>query len=172
MNESRQKQLLDGQSSVARKVFEGVPIQEAWAETGIAQAMRNRGVTIASHTVRACILEMKDAGLIKEPRTGHYQRAPVTTKVAKVLSLPTETISEPVMTGKTYTVKPTPSPLDLLGTVATELTLLASEFGERMRALALRVEEVALSVEAQREQDAEAMAKAQQLRALLKGFAE
>lgn len=174
MKESRQRQLLEGQSSVARKVFEGVPIQEAWAENEILKAMRTSGVTIAAHTIRACLLDMKDVGLIKEPRQGQFQRAPVQpylrlSESQSPTQQPTQA-SEPVM--PTTTKTQTPSPLDLLATVATELVLLSSEFSERMKALAARVEEVALSVAAQREADAAIIAQANQLKVLLKGFGE
>jgi hypothetical protein len=176
MKESRQRQLLEGQSSVARKVFEGVPIQEAWAENEILKAMRTSGVTIAAHTIRACLLDMKDVGLIKEPRQGQFQRAPVQPYLRQseaVAPKPVENnpipASEPVM--QTPTAK-TPTPLDLLGTVATELVLLSSEFSERMKALADRVEDVALSVAAQRESDAAIIAQATQLKELLKGFGQ
>jgi hypothetical protein len=175
MKESRQRQLLEGQSSVARKVFEGVPIQEAWSENEIVRAMRASHMTVAAHTVRACILEMKDVGLIKEPKSGHFQRVPVQpylrlSGVTDPLT-PTRPVSE--TTVQTPTAKKTePTPLDLLATVATELTLMASEYSERLRALSLRVEEVALSVASQREADAAIIAQANQLKVLLKGFGE
>lgn len=175
MKESRQQQLLEGQSSVARKVFEGVPIQDAWAEKEIVKAMRTGGFTIAAHAVRGCLLDMKDVGLIKEPKSGHFQRVPVQSYLR--LSEVTEPLAkfqpsnEPAMQTPT-TKKPEPTPLDLLATVATELVLLSSEFSERMKALALRVEEVALSVGAQREADAAIIAQANQLKVLLKGFGE
>lgn len=173
MKESRQRQLLEGQSSVARKVFECVPIQEAWSENEIVKAMRAAGPTIASHAVRGCLLDMFDVGLIKRPSANYYQRVPV-QPFLRLSAAPTQKptpASEPAMT--TTTVKKTETaPLDLLGTVATELALLASEFGERLRALALRVEEVALTVEAQREADAAIIAQANQLKVLLKGFGE
>lgn len=163
MKESRQRQLLEGQSSMARKVFEGVPIQEAWSENDIVKAMRSSSMTVAVHTIRACLLDMVDAGLIRQPKSGHYQREPVQPFLRLPTDQPTNNI-EPVMsTAK----KPEPTPLDLLGTVATELVLMASEFAERMKALAARVEEVALQVEAQREADASTMAKVNQLKALL-----
>lgn len=175
MKESRQRQLLEGQSSVARKVFEGVPIQEAWAENEILKAMRTAGVTIASHTVRACLLDMKDVGLIKEPSKGQFQRVPVqpylrmsdeTAERLKQKFNPTPA-EEPAM--QTTTAKaPAPTPLDMLSTIATELTLMATEYGERMRAMSLRLEEVALKIEEQREVDAASMEKANKLQALLK----
>jgi hypothetical protein len=111
--------------------------------------------------------------LIKEPKSGHFQRVPVQPYLRLNDHKPytPEPISEPAM--PTPTDKKTEvTPLDLLATVATELALLASEFGERLRALSLRVEEVALSVGAQREADAAIIAQATQLKELLKGFGQ
>lgn len=174
MKESRQRQLLEGQSSVARKVFEGVPIQEAWSENEIVKAMRASHITVAAHTVRACLLDMKDVGLIKEPRQGQYQRMPVQPYL-RLSDAPTETIhptanNEPAM--PTTTAKaPTITPLDQLSTIATELTLMSAEFGDRLKALAVRLEEVALAVETQREEDAAAMAQVNQIQTLMKALA-
>lgn len=175
MKESRQRQLLEGQSSVARKVFEGVPIQEAWEETAIIKAVRTAGVTIAAHAVRGCLLDMKDVGLIKEPHKGQFQRMPVqpplrlTEKTANE-STPTPAIEPAMQT--TTAKKPEQTPLDMLSTLATELTLMATEYGERMRALSLRLEEIALKVEEQREDDAKIIEQANQLKTLLKGFGQ
>lgn len=170
MKESRQRQLLDGQGSVARKVFDGVPIQEAWPEKEIVLAMRTSGMTIASHTVRACLLDMKDVGLIKEPKKGQFQRVPVQPylRLTDVTDPLTKTpASEPTM--QTTTAKaPAPTPLDMLSTIATELELMSAEFGARMKGLANRLEEVALKIEEQREVDAASMDKANKLQALLK----
>jgi hypothetical protein len=171
MKESRQRQLLEGQGSVARKVFDGVPIQEAWAEKEIVLAMRTSGMAIASHTVRACLLDMKDVGLIKEPKKGQFQRVPVQpylrlTEKAVNESTPTPVIEASMQT--TTAKKAEQTPLDMLGTIATELTLMATEYGERMRALALRLEEVALKVEEQREADDAVMIKAHKIQALMK----
>ncbi|MNG12060.1 hypothetical protein D3C84_956450 [compost metagenome] len=47
---------------------------------------------------------------------------------------------------------------------------LSDEFSKRMKALATRIEEVALSVEAERESGAEVIAKARLLHEAIKGF--
>lgn len=167
MKESRQRQLLEGQSSVARKVFEGVPIQEYWAEDEILRHLKLTSTGASPHTVRACLGELKDAGLIREPLKNHFQRAIVNIKPPKPEA------SEAVMnngTQKSGQPKAEITPMDQLATVGTELTLLATEFGERLRAMALRIEEVALSVESQRESDAAAMAKVRQFQGLLKSI--
>lgn len=175
MKESRQRQLLEGHGSVARKVFDGVPIQEAWPEKEIVRSMRTNNITIAAHTVRACLLDMKDAGLIKEPSKGLFQRVPVQpylrlTEKAVTESTPTPIIEATMQT--TTAKKAEQTPLDMISTISTELTLMATEYGERMRAMSLRLEEIALKVEEQREEDAKIIAKANQLKDLLKGFGQ
>lgn len=194
MNISRQRQLLDGQTSVARKVFHSVPIQDAWDEATIIREMRASGssVTIAAHAVRSCLYDLKDAGLVKEPSKGHFQRATVTVREPKAPRAATSrnANSEPAPPSfyaegtepapahlveyeatmkNTLTLAPAPmTPLDVLGTIATELTVFSVEFGARMKALSERVEDVALLIEAQREADAASMAKVRQLQDLLK----
>ncbi|KII34871.1 hypothetical protein NL64_06310 [Pseudomonas fluorescens] len=169
MNESRQQQLLASQSGLARKVYEAVPIQACWSETTILNAARLTGVNTAPHVIRACLRDMKDSGLIREPTRGEFQRETVTIKAPK----PTKPIlSKPAMTTKQpETVKSPVSPIDLLSEVSTELASIGTEFLLRMQLLSTRVDELALSIEAQRETDATAMAKAHQLQALLKEFA-
>lgn len=178
MNISRQRQLLDGQSSVARKVFEGVPIQEAWDEFAIIKNLRGSGgVTIASHAARSCLYDLKDAGLIKEPRKGHFTRTPVAVKEPRAIKSAesAESASFPndeATMACTLTRHQAPqTPLDVLGTIAIDLTVFSTEFTARMKALSERVEDVALLVEAQREADAATMAKANQLQSLIKEMA-
>ncbi len=50
--------------------------------------------------------------------------------------------------------------------------ILADDFSKRMKALASRIEEVALSVEAERETNAAAVGKLKQLQELLKGISQ
>lgn len=177
MNAAKQRQLLDGQSSVARKVFESVPIQDPWTEGEIITALRAGTVSIAAHAIRACLYALIDAGVVKEVRKGYFQRVPVTAKKereAKTSEQPPA--SEASMKNATLSL-PTPpaapalTPLEVLGTIAAELNEVSVEFGARMKALSERLDDVALLVEAQREADAEKMAKATQFRTLLKEMA-
>ena len=61
--------------------------------------------------------------------------------------------------------------LDVLATLSGEVVSLSDEFSKRMKALAGRIEEVALSVEAERESNAEAIVKAKRLQEALREFA-
>ncbi|MNJ79358.1 hypothetical protein D3C77_773520 [compost metagenome] len=51
-----------------------------------------------------------------------------------------------------------------------EVISFSDEVAQRMKKLATRIEEVALSVETEREANAEALDKFKQLQSLLKGF--
>ena len=61
--------------------------------------------------------------------------------------------------------------LDVLAALSGEVVSLSAEFSKRMKALAGRIEEVALSVEAERESNAEAIVKARRLQDALREFA-
>lgn len=169
MNESRQQQLLASHTSLARKVYEAVPIQTSWSENTILNAVRLTGVNTGPHVIRACLRDMKDSGLIREPTRGEFQREAVTIKAPK----PTKPIlSKPDMpTKQPETPQQVATPLDQLSALSVELVTIGTEFNLRLKKMASRVEEVALSIEAQREADAAAMEKVQQLQSLLKGFA-
>ena len=66
MNESRQQQILAGQSSIAQKVFGHVPIQASWSAHDIHGAVIAANATGASaYAIRRALGELKDAGLIR-----------------------------------------------------------------------------------------------------------
>ena len=166
MNESRQQQILAGQSSIAQKVFGYVPIQTSWSSHDIHGAVSAANATGASaYAIRRALGKLKDAGLIREPAGGKFQRDAATPKPKK----------EPVMTQATkstvVSIKKSEGALDVLAALSGEVVSLSEEFSKRMKALAGRIEEVALSVEAEREIDAEAITKAKRLQEALREFA-
>jgi hypothetical protein len=166
MNESRQQQLLSGQSSIAQKVFGYVPIQASWTTHDIHRAASAADATGASaYAIRRALGELKEAGLIREPVGGKFQRDAVTSKLKKAQVM-TQVAKQTVISIK----KPEGGPLDVLATLSGEVRILSDEFSKRMKALATRIEEVALSVEAERESGAEAIAKARLLHEAIKGF--
>ncbi|ROM91045.1 hypothetical protein [Pseudomonas brassicacearum] len=166
MNESRQQQMLAGQSSIAQKIFSYVPIQSCWAARDIHGAVLAANVSGASaYAIRRALGELKDAGLIREPVGGKFQRAVATPKSKKETTMP-QVSKQSVASTKT-----TDGALDVLATLSGEVVSLSEEFSKRMKALAGRIEEVALSVEAERESNAEAIVKAKRLQEALREFA-
>lgn len=167
MNESRQQQILAGQSSIAQKVFALVPIQAAWSNHEIHGAALTAKATGASpYAIRRALGELKEAGLIREPVGGKFQRDAATQKPTK----------EPAMTQvakqTVVSIKKPEGALDVLASLSGEVVSLADDFSTRMKALASRIEEVALSVEAERETNAAAVGKLKQLQELLKGISQ
>lgn len=166
MNESRQQQMLAGQSSIAQKVFDYVPIRSSWSARDIHGAVLAANVSGASaYAIRRALGELKDAGLIREPVGGKFQRDPTTPKPKKERAV-TQSAKQAVVS-----IKPPESALDVLAALSGEVVSMAGEFSQRMKALAGRIEEVALSVEAERESNAEAIVKAKRLQQALREFA-
>ncbi len=192
MNETRQQQLLQGHTALAKKVYEFVPIQEAWPASAINTALRTNGQTAAHHVaVRACLGDLKDQGLIKEVKPGIFQRLEVTVKIKPKnppgsqtyldLADPNKFIPQNPPKGTPVT-KPSnpvlklsdvaalsklpPSAIDTLATLAEELVVLSDDFGARMKALSVRIEEVALVVEAERMKNSEASEKLKTLQSI------
>ena len=167
MNESRQQQILAGQSSIAQKVFTLVPIQTAWSNHEIHSAALTAKATGASpYAIRRALGELKEAGLIREPVGGKFQRDAATPKTIK------EQAVNQVAKQTVISIKKPEGALDVLASLSGEVVNLADDFSKRMKALAVRIEEVALSVEAERESNAAAVGKLKQLQELLKGISQ
>jgi len=167
MNESRQQQILAGQSSIAQKVFTLVPIQAAWSNHEIHGAALTAKATGASpYAIRRALGELKEAGLIREPVGGKFQRDAATPKTIKEQAV-TQVAKKSVVS-----IKKPEGALDVLASLSGEVVNLADDFSKRMKALASRIEEVALSVEAERETNAAAVGKLKQLQELLKGISQ
>ena len=166
MNESRQQQMLAGQSSIAQKVFGHVPIQARWSARDIHGAVLAANASGASaYAVRRALGELKDAGLIREPIGGKFQRDVATPKSKKETAMP-QAAKQTVVS-----IKKAEGALDVLAALSGEVVSLSDEFSKRMKALASRIEEVALSVESERESNAEAITKAKRLQEALREFA-
>lgn len=166
MNESRQQQMLAGQSSIAQKVFGYVPIQTSWSVPAIHAAVQAAKTTgAAAPAIRRALGELKDAGLIREPIAGKFQRAAATPKPKK------EQVVTQVAKQTVVSIKKPEGALDVLAALSGEVVSLSDEFSKRLKALAGRIEEVALSVEAERESNAEAIVKARRLQEALREFA-
>lgn len=167
MNESRQQQILAGQSSIAQKVFTLVPIQAAWSNHEIHGAALTAKATGASpYAIRRALGELKEAGLIREPVGGKFQRDAATPKTIKEQAV-TQVAKQAVVS-----IKKSEGALDVLASLSGEVVSLADDFSKRMKALASRIEEVALSVEAERESNAAAVGKLKQLQELLKWISQ
>lgn len=162
--------LIRGQTGIAQKVYECVPMQEPWASFQVLAALRNMtGSTPDTRIVSGCLASLVDAGLIKKVGRDQYQRI----VVARLDAREKTTTKEPQMAEAVQSVETKPaelkraaSPLEMLGELATEIVGMA----EHMKRLAARVEDVALAVEQEREVTAKSVEQYRQLKALLKSL--
>lgn len=167
MPQAKYTRILEGQSALAQKVFAAVPIQEPWTTTNIYSALRRSGTAADARAMRRCLAELKDGGLIREPETGLFQRVSPKNDVAREKD---KDMPKPALKAVTGTKASEAGALDALASLASEVTLIAAEFGQRMKALANRIEEVALTVESEREGNAEQIVKIKQLQQTLKSL--
>lgn len=155
MTPEKQRQKLAGQSGIAQKVFEAVPIQEAWPPNQIGQAIaRVCGSQLDGHTILGCLGRLKDAGLVREVEPQRFRR----TAVSPVSIKPKEAMPAPQ--------KPAPQP----AAPTSAIDLLAG-IAKSMRALAGEIETAALAIEEGQAKADEDVQKLRQLQALLKGLA-
>lgn len=162
MTPSKQAALLQGLPNVARKVFEQVPIQDAWEPIQIQTTLRAQARSnIDMHVLRGCLRTLKEAGLIKETSHGRFRRVDTRTPAANPKD------KEPPMAKEQHPVTGQPAPddhdpIELFATLASELTSLADQVAASLKALAGRLEEAALAAEQHRERlaaDVEAVRK-------------
>lgn len=174
MSSAKIDRMLDGQTQLARKVFEMVPIQEAWDARRIADAVRSSGLSSAAcNVIRACLGDLHDNGLIKQPSPHHFQRQPskIITTRTPAMTLTTKTTPNPVNVATPDTVGASTSPLELLGDLSGEVLALADDFTRRLQALSKRIEDTALVIEQGQERFADKVEKFAQLQSLLKSLA-
>lgn len=162
MTPEKQKQKLAGQTSIAQKVFQFVPINDEWAPTHIAYALHQAtGSRIDPHILKGCLMTMADAGLIRSSVYGTFRRAAVSVPTPIPVIQPQKTEkATPAMTIPANTEKPTTSAIDLLAGIAHKLLDVAHD-----------IETAALAIEEGQAKSDQEAAKFKQLQALLKGMA-
>ena len=80
MTPGKLQKILQGQTALARKVFEVVPIKEAWPASQIRHSLKEVERSNADlHTVRGCLATLREIGLVREPEPGCFQRHAVRT---------------------------------------------------------------------------------------------
>lgn len=170
MTPARAEALLQGQTSLARKVFDATPIQESWTVASIRNALSGASMTTSAHVIRGCLRELIDAGLVRQPERNQFQRVEI-----RAAAKPQQ--QEPAMPAAAQATPAPPSipaeqhtPLELLGELAGEMGALAKAMAEQLHNMARRIEEVALVVEQDREAIAADLTKLRQFQALLKSM--
>ena len=151
MSSARQQVLLSGQTAVAKKVFEVVPIQDAWDHRQIQGALqRATRSTLDFRIMQGCLNTLKQAGLINEPRSGYFERVKLREPTQK---MSTKINGEAAHDGERC------ASVDML-----------SELAERARTLAIDLDAAADAIAEEHASNAQALQKLDSLRALLKNL--
>jgi len=160
--------MLQGQTCIARKVFEAVPIQEAWTASQIKNALHNNEASGADlHVIRGCLRELKESGLIREPENGLFRRNEIKTAIDHHKEIP--------MT-RTTSLKSVDAPevqktsLERMSELSAHLKTLGESFNTALQSIATQLEDVALSIEQEREHNSVNLDKLKQLQSLLKSL--
>jgi hypothetical protein len=149
-----------------KKVYEAVPASEAWTSTQIIAEISRLGYSMRdSKAIIGCLDTLKRQGLIAEPERGSFIRTEVkeTTTFDKFIE---ETKEKTMATSKPVTqIKQ--SNLDRLISLSEKANGLAAQ----MKAMATELENVALEIEAEIQENSTSAQKLKQLQELLKGVA-
>ena len=148
-------------SEQAKKVYECVPISDAWKPAQIMTELHRKNISMNDYrVVMGCINTMIDSGLVIESPKGYFKREPVRDncddKPVKAISVnqPKEIVMKNVAMVKK-------GPIDLLG-----------DFASRLRVLADDVEGIALTIAGQTEKNETETAKLRQLQSILKSLGD
>ncbi|VVD74782.1 hypothetical protein PAQ31011_00809 [Pandoraea aquatica] len=162
MTPSRFESKLRGQSAIAQKVFEAVPIQECWTLGQIGSALiRTTRASIDMRILQGCLAALRDVGLVQEVKTGHYRRVQVKPTATADKTVAIQTKEKVVVTNEPK------SPIDLLSAITKRLAALHKHVEAETKAIASEIETAALSIEEGIEKTAGEAAKFKQLQKLL-----
>lgn len=152
ISDAKHKELLAAQSAIARKVFEVVPIQQAWTSQAIGGALQQQTrASIQFRTLEGCLNTLLEAGLICEPKKGLFQRVTPRGTLQRVAIMPPKLNDEP--------------PREV-GAVE-----LLTELADRARKLGADIEAAAAVIADEAASNEEAARKLAQLQSIFKGFA-
>lgn len=166
MTPAKQEIAMQGQTGIAKKVYECVPLQEAWQAFQIMQALKNMTGSLADvRVVQGCLNSLVDSGLIRQTGRQFYQRIQVEEKQKapepKMPAIQQKT-EKPVLVPATKAA----GPMEILGELSVEIVGMA----EHLKNLARRVEDAALAIEQERENNSENLEKLRQLQSILKSL--
>lgn len=156
VKQDRVDKILAGESSLARKVYDSVPIRDTWSVAQIINDMRRQhGNTVTKSLVEGCLKALRQRNLIKESRPGFFIRAKVTISTKK----DTDTVTiRSEKTASTETFTPTEqTPMEKLGVLA-----------DMARELSTALDEVAVELDDFLKEKSAENDKLSQLRALIK----
>jgi len=165
ISQTRFKQMFNTLNAPVKKVYEAVPVSEAWTTTQIIAEISRLGYSMRdSKAIIGCLDTLKRQGLIQEPERGTFVRIEVKAIETYVKFM--EETKEKIMATKPVTQMKQTN-LDRLINLSEKANGLAAQ----MKAMATELENVALEIEAEIQENSTSAQKLKQLQELLKGVA-
>lgn len=177
MSQARFNAIYSGQTAIAKKVYDAVPIADTWSIPQIIGELERTGFRHEYRSVAGCLATLLNAGLVQDTGKGRFCREPIREKTPtpkeesmKPAPVPPVAVSiAPVsLASLAAQSAPSKSPIDRLGELAARVTAMAIS----LKDLAAEISDAAIDAEAQFEQNETAMAKVKQLQSILKSLGE
>lgn len=175
MNQARFNSVYNGLTSIAKKVYEAVPISEPWDTKKIVSEIHRCGTNPDPSIIAGCLNSLIAAGLVHEPSAKMFVRVPVKAKPTREAPAdqenprPAPVTNEipATVTTKQPQAKQSEQPTDILEKMSA-LAGRVNHVRAYLDQLASDIETTALEIEEQMAQREKDMAKLRQLQALLK----
>lgn len=177
----RARKLLSGQTTLAQKVFEAIPIGEAWSATQIKGELDRQGKALSTtiSQIHGCLYHLVGSGLVCEPSTGLFQskvKLPA-QRISKEVNMTAQ--ATPAVTTESLAAAQAAAPvtcpiqktLERLAALSTEVidaTDVARQTLGKLTRLGKEIEDVAIAITLDREQSAKRMDKLEQLQKLMR----
>lgn len=160
------KSRFDGQSSIAKKVYQFVPIQEPWSHSQISTEMqRTTGARTDHRIMQGCINTMIESGIVREVEKGKFQRTEIRDREEPQQNTETFIDTEKAAPMPKQEEKPN-SAIEILSDISRRL----NEVSSQVKSIASDVETAAIVIEDNVAQKEAGAAKLKQLQELLKGL--
>lgn len=163
MNQAKFESLHRGQTGIAKKVYEAVPIQAAMSASEICSEMRRLGSAQDLRVVVGCLCSLLDSGLIQERPKGSFLRTPVRAYEPEPSPPQPQPMKTPAL--RIATVAPA-SPIERLTAISKRVTAAMDE----LKAIADDIETAAIEITEQSERTQAESQKLRQLQELLKSI--
>lgn len=167
ISNTRFKQLYTTLNAPVKKVYEAVPLSEAWTSSQIITEIARLGYSMRDpKAIIGCLDTLKRHGLISEPSRGTFLRVEV-KETSNIEPTKQPEPREKKMASNKPVTQIKHSNLDRLMILSDKANALATQ----MKALATELENVSLEIEAEIQENLTSAQKLKQLQDLLKGMA-
>lgn len=175
MNQARFNSVYNGLTSIAKKVYEAVPISEPWDTKKIVSEIHRCGTNPDPSIIAGCLNSLIAAGLVHEPSAKMFVRVAVKQKPVREAATSQEppyqhqatNETAPTVTTKPTAAKPTAKAPDTIEKMSA-LAARVNQMMVQLKELASDIETTALEIEEQMAEREKDMGKLRQLQALLR----